>query len=101
VSRSFAAYSWVDAPVEGSPFTIPLDKIAATQNTAILSAYRAAQLLLESKYDGPKHFVVTGNVCHKEGHAWPKGFALSLGKAGSSHLVEIGAKAYGSNGGPL
>lgn len=91
----------MDAPVENSPFSIPLNQIASTQNTALLSAYRAAQLLLKSTAAEPKHFIVTGNVCHKEGHAWPKGFALSLGKAGSAHLVQIGAKAYGNEGGPL
>ena len=65
------------------------------------SAYRAAQLLLESKHDGPKHFITTGNVMHKQGYAWPSGFILGLGKATAAHLVEIGAKAYGKKGGPL
>lgn len=96
-----SAYSWISAPVEESPFSIPLDQVKAAQDVGFSSAYRAAQLLLESTHPGPKHYLYTGNVMHKEGYAWPKGFVLSLEKGTAALMVEVGAKGYGKKGGPL
>ena len=109
LSYSALAYSWIDPPIANSPFSIPLSQLIKAQNVGVYSAYRAAQLLLEGEDgnetggggEGKKHFIVTGNICHKEGHAWPAGFVLGLGKSGAAHLVEIGAKAYGRKGGVM
>jgi hypothetical protein len=96
-----AAYHMVPTPVAGSPFSISVDQLVASQNVSLVSAYRAAQLLLESTNGGHKHFLYVGNVMHKPGHAWPNVFTLGLGKASAAHMVEIGSKAYGKNGGAM
>ncbi|KAL7416369.1 hypothetical protein BDY24DRAFT_412558 [Mrakia frigida] len=81
-----------------SPFSVPVAQLAIAQNTGLLSAYRAAQLLLDSTFDGPKPFLYIGNILHLHGHAWPNGFVLGLSKASAAHFVEVGAKPYGKEG---
>jgi NAD(P)-dependent dehydrogenase (short-subunit alcohol dehydrogenase family) len=83
-----------------NPFEAPVSYLQHSQNVGVNSAYRAAQLLLESKAPASqKHFIYSGNMLHRT----PQPVALGLGleKAAAVHMIGIGAKAYGNNGGPF
>lgn len=84
-----------------SSWTCTLSYLSGDNHRWDSAAYRTAQLLLESKNGVHKHFLYLGNVTHKSGHAWPFGYTLGVGKASAAHMIEVGAKAYGKNGGAM
>jgi hypothetical protein len=82
------------------PFVAPVSYLRHSQDVGINSAYRAAQLLIKSEAPtAEKHWIYTGAVLHRV--PLPFMFGLGLEKAAAVHLAAIGAKAYGSKGGPL
>jgi hypothetical protein len=83
-----------------NPFKAPVSYLQHSQAVGINSAYRAAQLLLESTAPASqKHFIYTGNMLHRSPH--PAMLGLGMEKAGAVHFIAVGAKAYGAQGGPL
>jgi NAD(P)-dependent dehydrogenase (short-subunit alcohol dehydrogenase family) len=82
------------------PFSAPVSYLQHSQTVGVNSAYRAAQLLLESKAPASqKHFIYTGNVLHRVPN--PLALGLGLEKAAAVHFIGVGANAYGTKGGPF
>lgn len=95
---SLPAYPRAVLPIPNSPLSLPLSMVLQSQNIAVYSAYRAAQLLLESKTNALKYCLYIGNVLHLPGHVLPESLVLGLGKSSMASVTEIAAKAYAGQG---